>query len=84
MYLAYLKYGFSRATSDTSIEIRHKRMSREVGMRIVKKFDSVFPSEYLNDYCKYFSMTKKEFFYTLQKFKNKSIFNNKIKKLMFV
>ena len=29
MYLAYLKYGFSRATSDSSIEIRHKRLTRK-------------------------------------------------------
>ena len=84
MYLAYLKYGFSRATSDTSIEIRHKRMTREAGMKIVKKLDSVFPSEYLNDYYNYFSMSRKEFFSTLKKFKNKLIFNNKTKKLMFV
>ena len=82
MYLAYLKYGFSRATSDTSIEIRHKRISRTKALNIVKKYDGIFSSNYLPDYCKYFKMTKKEILKTLEKFRNKSIFNLKTKKLI--
>lgn len=82
MYLAYLKYGFSRATSDTSIEIRHKRISRSKAFNIVKKYDGVFPSDYLSDYCKYFKVTKREMLKILEKFRNKSIFNLKTKKLI--
>lgn len=84
MYLAYLKYGFSRATSDTSIEIRHKRMTRNDGLKIVKRYDHIFPKEHLNDYCKYFKMNKREFFNTVNKFKNKSIFTKDHKKFFFV
>ena len=75
MYLAYVKYGFSRATSDTSIEIRHKRISRTQAIEIVKKYDHVFPTNYLRDYCKYFYINKKQFFKILDYHKNKVLFN---------
>ena len=75
MYLAYVKYGFSRATSDTSIEIRHKRISRTQAIKIVKKYDHVFPTNYLRDYCKYFYINKKQFFKILDYHKNKVLFN---------
>ena len=81
MYLAYLKFGFSRATSDTSIEIRHGRITRKHAKKIVNKYDSIFPNEYLTDYCKYFKMNKKQFLQTLEKFRNKKIFD-KSKKLI--
>ena len=75
MYLAYLKFGFSRASSDTSIEIRHKRISRTQAIKIVKKYDHIFPVNYLRDYCKYFNINKKQFFKILDFHKNKFLFN---------
>ncbi len=83
MYLAYLKYGFSRATSDTSIDIRHKRISRRLGLKKVKQFDHVFPSEYLSDYCDYFNMTRTELIKNVMKFKNKSIFTKNYRKIFY-
>ena len=76
MFLAYLKYGFSRATTDTSIAIRLGYMDREKGLKLVEKYDHIFPAEYLNDYLKYFKMSKQEFFKTLQTFVNKKLFKN--------
>ena len=58
-------------------------MSRKNGLKIVKKFDHIFPLQYLNDYCKYFKMSKKEFFKTVNKFKNKAIFTKNYKKFFF-
>jgi N-acetyl sugar amidotransferase len=74
MYLAYLKFGFGRATTDTSIDIRHRRISRKKAIKIVKKFDGIMPKSYISDYCNYFKMTKKNFFKTIHKFINKDIF----------
>ena len=74
MYLAYLKFGFSRATTDTSIAIRHRRMTRKKAIKIVKKQDHIFPKSFIPDYCKYFKMTKKKFFSATHKFINKEIF----------
>ena len=36
-------------------------MSRAKGLKIMEKYDHIFPLEYLNDYLKYFKMSKNEF-----------------------
>lgn len=77
MFLAYLKFGFSRATTDTSIAIRLGYMNRKKGKEIVDRIDHVFPHEYLNLYLKYFKLNKSEFFKILESFVNKDIFVNK-------
>ena len=77
MFLAYLKFGFSRATTDASIAIRLGYIDRAKGLKIVEKYDHIFPIEYLSDYLKYFKMSKKEFFKILQSFVNMKIFKNK-------
>ena len=62
MFLAYLKFGFSRATTDASIAIRlgiHESTKRK---KIVEKYDHIFPHEHLGQYLKYFKLNKKEFF----------------------
>jgi len=84
MYLAYLKFGFGRATTDTSIDIRHKKLSRLKAIKIVKKYDSIFPETFTKDYCNYFNMTKKRFFKILYKFINKDIFQIKNKKIILL
>lgn len=86
MFIAYLKFGFSRATTDTSIAIRLGYMTRKNGLSIVNKYDNIFPSEFLKDYLKYFNLSKNEFFSVLKKhlnrkiFQNDNIFNLKLKK----
>ncbi|MDC2981231.1 N-acetyl sugar amidotransferase [SAR116 cluster bacterium] len=44
-YLKYLKFGYGRATDDAATEIRHGRMTREDGIEMVMKYDSVRPSD---------------------------------------
>ena len=44
-YLKFLKFGYGRATDDASTEIRHARMTREEGIRMVMKHDSVRPRD---------------------------------------
>ena len=76
MYLAYIKFGFGRATTDSSIAIRLGYMNRNRGIRIVKKKDNIFPEEFLYDYLKYFNISKKYFFKILKSLVNKKIFKN--------
>ena len=80
MYLAYLKFGFGRATTDASIDIRSGKLSRSKGLQLAKELDSVFPSEYIGDYLSYFKMNKSQFFKNLEKFRNHKIFKLKNKK----
>lgn len=77
MYLAYLKFGFGRATTDASIDIRMGNITRSDGIKLVKNFDHYFPKSYLKDYLDYFDMNEKEFNKTCEKFRNMEIFKNK-------
>ena len=74
MYLAYLKFGFGRATTDASIDIRSGKLSREQGLKYAKQFDHIFPHESLNNYLNYFDMKEADFFDVLEKFRNNEIF----------
>ena len=52
MYLAYLKFGFSRATSDTSIEIRHGRITRKHAKKIVNRYRKRHNHKKIDNHCK--------------------------------
>lgn len=60
-YLKYLKFGYGRATDDASMEIRHGRMSREEGLRLVQQYDSNEPSS-LEYYCQFLGIGKERFY----------------------
>jgi len=64
-YLKYLKFGYGRGTDDASMEIRHGRLSREEGKRLVRKYDAREPST-LETYCDFLGITKKEFYSTIE------------------
>ncbi|UTW51616.1 N-acetyl sugar amidotransferase [bacterium SCSIO 12827] len=53
-YLAYIKFGIGRCTSDAAHEIRDGKITREEGIALIKRFDGEFPSRHfkvLLDYC---------------------------------
>lgn len=60
-YLKYLKFGYGRATDDTSTEIRHGRMTREEGIDLVKMYDHVRPKT-LNTYLNFLRVSEEEFY----------------------
>jgi N-acetyl sugar amidotransferase len=60
-YLKFLKFGYGRATDDTSMEVRHGRMTREEGIELVKKYDHVCPSS-LDTYLEFLQVTEQEFY----------------------
>jgi len=53
-YLAFIKFGIGRCTSDTAHEIRDGHISREEEIALVRKYDGEFPSKWFRtflDYC---------------------------------
>lgn len=77
-YFMYLKYGFGRATYHACLQIRHGRISREMGLDIVRRHDGKFPWTYLGkpiaEILDAIDMTMEEFQATCDKFTNKSLF----------
>ena len=60
-YLAFIKFGIGRTTSDTAHEIRDEKIDREEGIALVKKFDSEFPQKYFDFFLDYCNISKEEF-----------------------
>ncbi|NOZ53774.1 MAG: N-acetyl sugar amidotransferase [Gammaproteobacteria bacterium] len=60
-YLAYIKFGMGRATSDTAHEIRDNKITRDEGIALVQKFDGEFPARYYQTFLEYCGITDELF-----------------------
>lgn len=59
-YLAYIKFGIGRATSDTAHEIRDGKITREEGVALVERYDHEFPDRYYKEFLNYCSVSDEE------------------------
>ncbi len=60
-YLAFIKFGIGRATSDSAHEIRDNKIDRDEGIALVKKYDGEFPKKYYRKFLEYCSITETHF-----------------------
>ena len=60
-YLKYIKFGYGRCSDHASKDIRMKYMTREEGIKMVKKYDHVKPKKDLNRWLEYVNMSEDEF-----------------------
>jgi len=63
-YLAFIKFGIGRATSDSAHEIRDGHITREEGVKLVHRYDSEFPKKYFKEFLEYCNITE-EYFWKL-------------------
>jgi N-acetyl sugar amidotransferase len=77
-YFKFLKFGFGRATDLANNHIRRGRLSREDGLRLVKRHDGAYPATYLGrplaDILAEISVTQEEFDKICDRFTNKRLF----------
>ena len=77
-YFKFLKFGFGRATDHACLHIRRGRLTREMGLSIVKRLDGKFPWEYLGkslaETLRPLEMSVDEFAKVCDRFTNKKIF----------
>lgn len=77
-YFKFLKFGFGRATDHACLHIRRGRLTREIGLEIVKRLDGKFPAEYLGkslaDTLRPLNMSVEDFVKICDRFTNKKIF----------
>ncbi len=60
-YLAFIKFGLGRCTSDTAHEVRDGHITREEGVALVNKFDGEFPEKYFKTFLEYCDITEEYF-----------------------
>ena len=75
MLLKYYKLGFSRGTEQANFAIREGLITREEGVAIAERYDDACGEEYIRDFCRYISITEKEFWQNVRKFANKDLFD---------
>ncbi|WP_288581355.1 MULTISPECIES: N-acetyl sugar amidotransferase [Lysinibacillus] len=77
-YFKFLKFGYGRASDLVSMHIRRGRLTREEGMKIVRKHDGQFPWSYLDkpleEIIEPLEISLDEFISICDKFTNKALF----------
>lgn len=73
-YLAYLKFGLGRATSDSAHEIRDGIISRDEGVALVKKYDAEFPNRFKQECLDYWGASEQELHKWLKFWTNDNLF----------
>jgi hypothetical protein len=61
-YLAYIKFGIGRATSDSAHEVRDGHLTREEAVALVRRYDGEFPRRYFREFTEYLGITEQDFF----------------------
>ncbi len=60
-YLAYIKFGIGRTTSDAAHEIRDDKIEREEGIALINRYDSEFPSKNYKTFLEFCDITDEQF-----------------------
>ena len=71
-YLAYIKFGIARTTSDAAHEIRDGHLNREEGVALVHRYDGEFPQRYFKDFLDYLDISEKEFWEIVDFYRERS------------
>lgn len=71
-YLRYLKFGYGRATDHAVREIRHGRMTREEGIRMVEEYDHRTPND-MGFFLDFLDMTEEELEASIEDMRDRDI-----------
>ena len=76
-YTTYIKFGYGRATQDAAQEIRHRHITRDEGIALVRKFDGEFPEKYFKEFLNYIDITEDEFWKKVDAFRSPQLWAKK-------
>jgi len=71
-YLAYIKFGIARATSDAAHEIRDGHLTRDEGVALVRRYDGEFPKKHLPWFLSYLGISESEFQEVIEFYRSRS------------
>lgn len=60
-WMAYVKFGIGRCTSDAAHEIRDGHITRDEGVALVRRYDGEFPEKYFQTFLEYTGLTEAQF-----------------------
>lgn len=68
-YLAFIKFGIARTTSDSAHEIRDGHLTREEAVALVRRYDGEFPKQYFPEFLEYLDITEEKFWEVVDKYR---------------
>ena len=68
-YMAFIKFGTGRATSDAQHQIRDGVLTRDEGVDLVRQYDGEFPTRDLKEFLEYMEMDMNTLYRTIDKFR---------------
>ena len=74
-YLAFIKFGIGRTTSDAAHEIRDGHIDRDEGISLVKRFDGEFPNKNFKEFLEYLDIDSNEFWRIVDKYRSEKIWH---------
>ena len=75
-YMAYVKFGIGRCTSDAAHEIRDSDITREEGVALVRRYDGEYPEKYLSECLDYLGMDEDHLATVINRFRPDNIWEN--------
>lgn len=76
-YMGYIKFGLGRANRDAQMEVRHKHITREEAVALVRRYDGQFPKKYFKEFLEYLDITEKHFWEIVDRFRMPHIWEQK-------
>jgi N-acetyl sugar amidotransferase len=70
-FMAFVKFGIGRATSDAAQQIRAGDITREEGLALVKRYDGEMPTKYLPECLDYLGMDEGQLERVIARFRRK-------------
>jgi len=74
-YLAFIKFGIGRTTSDAAHEVRDGHLTREEGAALVRRFDGEFPARWYREFLGYLDITDEQFWAIIDRYRSPHIWN---------
>ena len=75
-YLAYMKFGIGRCTSDTAHEIRDGLIDRDEGIQLVRLYDGEYPEESVKAFSRYTNKSQDEINYAMNSWRSSHIWED--------
>jgi len=60
-YMAFVKFGLGRATSDAAHEVRDGHLTREEAVALVRRYDGEFPARHFKEFLEYTGLSERRF-----------------------
>lgn len=78
-YMAYIKFGLGRCTSDAAHEVRDGDITREEAVALVGKYDGEFPRKYFREFLEYLGLDEIRFWQIVDRYRPARLWERKDK-----